>query len=695
MAQPWNLGPPVQDFTSLGNLGKAFTDAYDTSRKRALEEDTLASLGQAAKTGDYTAAGNALIARGKVAEGAALLQLGQKNTDREFDRSLFGGTTSIGALGKPAPASVAALGQPNEIENQFVGTVKQAGLTNPVGLGAVAAYGNAESSYDPRNVNRVWNDPSQSGQPGQAGGIMSWREDRLRNLQAFAKQRGEDQPSVQTQALFLAQEDPTLLPKLQAAKTPDEANRIMASAWRFAGYDNPASAENTRRLALTQQYAQRYGQQQPQQGVPQPQGVQVAETEADVQRLEAQQAAQGQLQGGPVASVPGDDPIKLRQAAQAYAQTNPEAARQLNARADAAEARGVQVAQAAPQPGSSVADVPAQGAQPAQFVIPGATPQQAQSIASDPNVQKWSAIAAQARTEQGRAYAKSQFDLAVKDAEQRVVEGRNPETVKEFLFAKRNGMTQANSPAEYAREKAAAPSSIQEYEYEKKVNGFKGTLLDFQKAQAEGKNQRQTTSDKVDENATAADKLGLQGDDRKFFVANGRLPTAGEKVTEGQANAALYADRMRAADTILNKPEAIAAAQSRFQQIAGANSNVGSVLNSEQYKLYNQAKLDFITAKLRRESGAAISASEFEKDDKTFFPQPNDPPSLITQKADARKRVIEGIGNAAGPSYAKRQAAAQEQATEKPAIPGGRVAPDGNTYVPDPNRPGKYLMVQP
>jgi hypothetical protein len=29
-----------------------------------------------------------------------------------------------------------------------------------------------------------------------------------------------------------------------------------------------------------------------------------------------------------------------------------------------------------------------------------------------------------------------------------------------------------------------------------------------------------------------------------------------------------------------------------------------------------------------------------------------------------------------------------------PAVPGGRVAPDGKTYVPDPNRPGKYLMVQ-
>jgi hypothetical protein len=29
------------------------------------------------------------------------------------------------------------------------------------------------------------------------------------------------------------------------------------------------------------------------------------------------------------------------------------------------------------------------------------------------------------------------------------------------------------------------------------------------------------------------------------------------------------------------------------------------------------------------------------------------------------------------------------------AIPGARVAPDDNTYVPDPSRPGQYLRVQP
>jgi len=80
--------------------------------------------------------------------------------------------------------------------------------------------------------------------------------------------------------------------------------------------------------------------------------------------------------GGPqVQPVPGDDPVRLRQEAQFYAQTNPEAARQLNARADAAErSGGVQTAQAPPQAGAPVPDAqnqPAPGAAEAQFTIPG------------------------------------------------------------------------------------------------------------------------------------------------------------------------------------------------------------------------------------------------------------------------------------------------------------------------------------
>ena len=66
------------------------------------------------------------------------------------------------------------------IYDQFIGTVGQ-GVTNPYGLAAVAATGKHESGYSERNAYGQWSDPAESGSPGQAGGILSWRNERLAN----------------------------------------------------------------------------------------------------------------------------------------------------------------------------------------------------------------------------------------------------------------------------------------------------------------------------------------------------------------------------------------------------------------------------------------------------------------------------------------------------------------------------------
>lgn len=382
MAQPWNLGPPLIDFSPIGNLGKTYQQAADAAQKRDIDGQrrlALASLGQ---SGDYGALGQKLIGLGDISEGAALIGLGQKAEDRKLELEAYknspfsGGVIGVPTVAPTQSSAPVATGTPNEIETQFVNGVRGAGLTNPVGLAAVAAYGRAESGYSPGNVNRTWNDPSESGKSGTSGGIMSWRADRLQNLHRFAQGRGEQPNNISpaTQAAFLAQEDPQLIPRLNAAKTPEEANSIMANAWRFAGYDRPGG-ENARRLALTKHYASRYGQSgaydaasgQPVAARP----VQVAETEADVQRLEAEQAARA----------------NPAQAGGTYAQSTTEQLQEFLAsprvpenykvmmRAELAQRQGgqapVQVAEATPQAGVPMADVPAQGAAPAQgFSIP-------------------------------------------------------------------------------------------------------------------------------------------------------------------------------------------------------------------------------------------------------------------------------------------------------------------------------------
>ena len=66
---------------------------------------------------------------------------------------------------------------------------------------------------------------------------------------------------------------------------------------------------------------------------------------------------------------------------------------------------------------------------------------------------------------------------------------------------------------------------------------------------------------------------------------------------------------------------------------------------------YNRAKRDFITAVLRRESGAAIAQSEFITEDKKYFPQIGDTADVIADKARARATALESMKAQSGPAY--------------------------------------------
>ena len=129
----------------------------------------------------------------------------------------------------------------------FIDTVRSGGLTNPYGLAAVASTGRAESGWSAANANRTWSDPSESGQPGTAGGIMSWRGPRYQALAAT----GDLSP--EGQAKFFLQENPQLIQALNSAKSVEEAQQLMNNAWQFAGYNRPGG-ESARRLAMAKNY---------------------------------------------------------------------------------------------------------------------------------------------------------------------------------------------------------------------------------------------------------------------------------------------------------------------------------------------------------------------------------------------------------------------------------------------------------
>ncbi len=140
----------------------------------------------------------------------------------------------------------------------------------------------------------------------------------------------------------------------------------------------------------------------------------------------------------------------------------------------------------------------------------------------------------------------------------------------------------------------------------------------------------------------------------KKEVSRASADAATGKMTEVQGNAQQFANRMEAAQSSLTpemEKNAVGLAGAA-QKAGGAIPGVGGPwLQSQEYQKYSQAKSQFITAVLRKESGAAISHEEFNRYDKEFFPQPGDKPETIAQKAQERKVAVDAMKRVAGPSY--------------------------------------------
>lgn len=86
-------------------------------------------------------------------------------------------------------------------------------------------------------------------------------------------------------------------------------------------------------------------------------------------------------------------------------------------------------------------------------------------------------------------------------------------------------------------------------------------------------------------------------------------------------------------------------------KFTGAISTLGAylpnILKSSDRQVYEQAQRNFINAVLRRESGAAISPSEFDSTAKQYFPQPGDSQAVVDQKTANRQRVISSLSQSA------------------------------------------------
>jgi hypothetical protein len=198
--------------------------------------------------------------------------------------------------------------------------------------------------------------------------------------------------------------------------------------------------------------------------------------------------------------------------------------------------------------------------------------------------------------------------------------------------------------------------------YQGNINEFKNQMSEYQKSQA----------------ADAKQRLGLEGsrlglEQQKFGLEQQKLAAelGGAKLTDTQGNATAFGMRMKESNQLINDLEKkgvtnTGIVRSTIGGIVGMTPFVGEKMQqgvqsgmnvlpgamggpSAEQQQVDAARKNFITAVLRKESGAAISPTEFYTEAQKYFPQPGDSDSVIAQKRHARDTAIKAMEIQAGP----------------------------------------------
>jgi len=101
-----------------------------------------------------------------------------------------------------------------------------------------------------------------------------------------------------------------------------------------------------------------------------------------------------------------------------------------------------------------------------------------------------------------------------------------------------------------------------------------------------------------------------------------------------------FANRMESADQELAK---ISDKYDRSGPMQGILSVIPSQLKSQERRQYEAVMMDWITANLRRESGAAIGQEEYKNDRLKYFPSAGDSDETMKLKAQLRKNAVLAI----------------------------------------------------
>lgn len=159
----------------------------------------------------------------------------------------------------------------------------------------------------------------------------------------------------------------------------------------------------------------------------------------------------------------------------------------------------------------------------------------------------------------------------------------------------------------------------------------------------------------------------MRGDKNDATQLQSAIDSEVKKLAEGNGAKALTADQSNALNfTLRLRQNEDFLAKNKYDATAFWNGSwTPERLQSDDKKAYDAAKNNWIAAALRKESGAAISAKEYEDFDKQYFPQPGDGKDVIAQKNAMRSQVARAMSVSIGPDADKYMSAAALPATQQ------------------------------
>lgn len=161
------------------------------------------------------------------------------------------------------------------------------------------------------------------------------------------------------------------------------------------------------------------------------------------------------------------------------------------------------------------------------------------------------------------------------------------------------------------------------------------------------------------------------------FVASASRGKEG-KMTEMQSNALQYSARLEFNNRILDKLE-----KEKFDPASvgtGMQKWAPNLMRGPEFQQYTAAKNNWISAVLRKESGAAISQPEYQNADREYFPQIGDGPEVLAQKSELRRIAEHNMRVVAGGAASKAE-------SSSPTPQQSPTAPQTTSAPPTPSQP--------